>query len=112
MAGARTLGWLFFSMAKFLLIVGGIVLAIKVFAFPDYVHRYRLAIEVDTPDGLKRAANIIEVKRKDVRFTSMGKYSFDVHGEAVFLDLGNGRNVIALLAHGPRALPGAIRSIG
>jgi hypothetical protein len=74
-------------------------------AFPSYTHRYRLTIEIDTPDGVRSGSSVIEVTRKDVRWIliAQGRYEFHVRGEAVFVDLGAGRNVIALLAHGPRA---------
>jgi len=72
-------------------------------AFPSYTHRYRLTIEIDTPDGVRTGSSVIEVTRKDVRWVliAQGRYEFQVRGEAVFVDLGGGRNVIALLATGP-----------
>jgi hypothetical protein len=74
-------------------------------AFPTYTHRFKLTVEVDTPDGRKSASSVIEVARKDVRwiFFAQGQYEFRLRGEAVFVDLGGKRNVVALLAHGPRA---------
>ncbi len=93
-----------FDVVKYpIALVGGILLA-KAIVFPDYVHRYRLAIEVDTPDGLKRAANVIQIERNDMRwFLIAGRYETYIRANAVFLDLGHGKNVMALLAHGPRA---------
>lgn len=104
-AAARTLWQFFYSVGKFLLIAAAIVLTIKAFTFPDYVHRYRLAIEVDTPDGLKRASSVIEIKRSDFRWVliAQGQYEFRVRADAVFVDLGRGKHVIALLAFGPWA---------
>lgn len=105
MRGPARHGRFVFSVTKFLLIAAAIVLTIKAFTFPDYVHRYRLAIEVDTPDGLKRGSSVIEVKRTNVQWIRIGhgKFEFRVRGGAVFLDLGRGKHVIALLAHGSRA---------
>jgi len=82
----------------------GVVLYLGVtFAFPSYTHRYRLTIEIDTPEGVRSGSSVIEVTRKDVRLLRFGgaRYTFHERGEAVFVDLGGGRNVIALLATGP-----------
>jgi hypothetical protein len=75
------------------------------FAFPSYTHRYRLTIEIDTPEGVRSGSSIIEVTRRDVRWVpiAQGRFTFDVRGEAAFVDLGGNRNVIALLAHGSTA---------
>ncbi len=80
-----------------------IYLAIS-FAFPTYTHRYRLTIEIDTPEGVRSGSSVIEVIRKDVRWIliAQGRFEFHVRGEAVFIDLGANRNVIALLTHGSR----------
>ncbi|HZO45640.1 MAG TPA: hypothetical protein VFB68_07085 [Xanthobacteraceae bacterium] len=75
------------------------------FAFPTYTHRYRMTVEIDTPDGIRSGSSVIEVKRKDYRWLLFipGRYEYSVRGEAVLVDLGDGRNVIALLAKGPHA---------
>lgn len=36
-------------------------------AFPNHTHRYRLAIEVNTPDGLRSGSSVIEVESADNR---------------------------------------------
>jgi hypothetical protein len=74
-------------------------------AFPDYAHRYRLTVEVDTPDGLRNGSSVIEVERKDFGWAPAPgpRYEYRVRGEAVFVDLGAGRNVVAVLAHGDNA---------
>jgi hypothetical protein len=59
-------------------------------------HKYRLTVEVETPGGLKSASGIIGV------FPDRG-YGRSGHtiarGDAVFVDLGGGKNLVALLAH-------------
>lgn len=91
---------------KFLaiLVAVGVALYLGVtFAFPSYTHRYRLTIEIDTPEGVRSGSSVIEVTRKDARLLRFGgaRFTFHVRGEAVFVDLGANRNMIALLATGP-----------
>jgi hypothetical protein len=91
---------------KLLGIIAAVALALYLgvtLAFPSYTHRYRLTIEIDTPEGARSGSSVIEVTRKDVRWVliAQGRYTFREHGDAVFVDLGAGRNVIALLATGP-----------
>lgn len=77
-----------------------------VWSFPTYSHRYRLTVEIDTPEGVRSGSSVIEVARIDdgwIPIRAGSRYTFRLRGEAVFVDLGGGRNVIALLAHGPKA---------
>jgi hypothetical protein len=64
-------------------------------------HKYRLAVEVETPEGVKSASGVIAV------FPDRG-YSRGGHtrigGDAVFVDLGGGKNLVALLAHLDKSL--------
>jgi hypothetical protein len=64
-------------------------------------HKYRLTVEVDTPDGVKSASGVLAV------FPDRG-YSRGGHtrtgGDAVFVDLGSGKNLVALLAHPDKSL--------
>jgi hypothetical protein len=59
-------------------------------------HKYRLTVEVQTPQGLKSAAGIISVHPD--RGYSRGGHTGS-KGDAVLVDLGGGRNLVALLAH-------------
>jgi hypothetical protein len=59
-------------------------------------HKYRLAVEVETPDGLKSASGVMSV-HPDRGYSRSG--STLTRGDAVFVDLGGGRNLVALLAH-------------
>src|ERR1051325_677921 len=92
---------------KLLGIIAAVALALYLgvtLAFPSYTHRYRLTIELDTPEGVRSGSSVIEVTRKDVRWIliAQGRHEFDVRGEAVFVDLGANRHVIAIMAHGAR----------
>jgi hypothetical protein len=73
------------------------------YSCPD--HRYRLTIEIDTPEGVKSGSSVIAVYASDVKWGLPEAKGFRsrITGEAVFVDLGSGRNVIALLAHGKGA---------
>ena len=59
-------------------------------------HKYRLAVEVDTPGGLKAASGVLSV-HPDRGYSRRGHTA--TKGDAVFVDLGGGRNLVALLAH-------------
>jgi hypothetical protein len=59
---------------------------------------------VETPGGIKSGSSVIDVRiQKQPEFGSSPPIVTYVKGEAVFVDLGDGRNLIALLASGPNA---------
>lgn len=65
---------------------------------PDY--RYRLTVEVDTPEGLKTGSSVIEVRQSLVRSGgSPANQAVErrVRGEAVAVDLPGGKTLFALL---------------
>lgn len=59
-------------------------------------HKYRLTVEVETPEGVKSASGVLAVHPD--RSYSRGGHTRTL-GDAVFVDLGGGRNLLALLAH-------------
>jgi hypothetical protein len=59
-------------------------------------HKYRLTLEVDTPDGVKAGSGIISV-HPDRGYSRQGHTG--IRGDAVLVDLGGGKNLVALLAH-------------
>jgi len=59
-------------------------------------HKYRLTVEVDTPDGIKSASGVMAVHPD--RSYSRGGHT-QTKGDAVLVDLGGGKNLVALLAH-------------
>ena len=94
------------------------VLAIVVFLagaywilFPTHSYRYRLTIAAEVDDKLVRASSVIEVSMtKQPQFVAhVPAYHTEVSGDAIFLDLGNGRNVVALLAFGPTGSAGHLQ---
>lgn len=59
-------------------------------------HKYRLTVEVETPDGRKSASGVMAV-HPDRSYSRRGQTR--TVGDAVFVDLGAGQNLVALLAH-------------
>jgi hypothetical protein len=59
-------------------------------------HKYRLAIEVETPEGRKSASSVVAV-HPDRSYARRGQTR--TLGDAIFVDLGQGKNLVALLAH-------------
>ncbi|MES1147976.1 MAG: hypothetical protein ABUL53_02215, partial [Bradyrhizobium guangdongense] len=59
-------------------------------------HKYRLTVEVETPQGRKSAHGIVAV-HPFRGYSGIGPTR--TVGDAVFVDLGDGRNLVALLAH-------------
>ena len=59
--------------------------------------RYKLTLSVDTPDGVKTGFNVVELDYFAVKFPMEGE-GHKTHGQALYLDLGQGRRpLIALL---------------
>lgn len=72
---------------------------------PTLTYRYKLTIEVDTPDGIKAGSSVFEESlqnNRDASWATIESRGFDsrIRGDAVFIDLGRGKAVIGLLARG------------
>ena len=67
---------------------------------PD--HKFRLVVEVETPEGVKSTAGVYSVTpNRSYGGSNTGESSGPkTQGDALFVDLGGGRNVVALLAVG------------
>ena len=59
-------------------------------------HKYRLSVEIDTPGGVKSGSGVMAVQ-PDRGYSRGG--ATRTKGDAIFVDLGGGKNLIALLAH-------------
>lgn len=84
---SRVSGTIFTTLAAVVLSACGLLSS----SLPTY--RYRLTIEVDTPDGIRTGSSVYEVKtsRTSQFFpASPNHLSFKVRGEAVVVDLPNG----------------------
>lgn len=73
------------------------------FIYPTYTYRYRMTLEVDVRGETKSGSSVIEVylSKQPGFLSEVPSVATTVNGEAVFVDLGKGQNVIALLASGP-----------
>lgn len=66
---------------------------------PD--HKYRLTVTVETPAGTKSASGILSVRpNRTYGGTGSGSSFPQTKGDALALDLGGGRMLVALLAYG------------
>jgi hypothetical protein len=59
-------------------------------------HKYRLTVEVETPEGIKSASGVMAVT-PDRGYSRHGHTQ--TSGDALYVDLGGGKNLLALLAH-------------
>ncbi len=62
--------------------------------------RFRVTAEITTPDGVRTGSSVLQSSF----YRTVGAVSgatAKLRGEAVFIELGAGRNVVVLLAHGP-----------
>ena len=64
-------------------------------------HKYRLSVEVETPGGIKSASGVLAV-HPDRGYSRGGQTR--TAGDAVYVDLGGGKNLVALLAHVDKAI--------
>lgn len=66
---------------------------------PD--HKYRLTLEVETPAGLKSASGVVSVHpNRGYGGTGSGSSGPRTKGDAVVVDLGGSKTLVALLAFG------------
>jgi len=71
-------------------------------AYPTYTYRFRLSIAAAVGGATKTASSVIEVDTVLQPGSPMfSPVRNDVHGDAVFLDLGEKGNVVALLGCNP-----------
>jgi hypothetical protein len=91
-----------------LAIVGTVILAPAFVYFgykllyPTYTYRYRLSVEVETPDGLRSGSSVVEIRYQMFpKLLTERDHISRVFGESVFVDLGQGKNLVGLLASVP-----------
>lgn len=84
-------------------------------AFPTQSLRYRLTVEVETPEGIKTGSSVIEVRySQGMALGDVSGFQSRIWGEAVYIDLGQRGNLVVTLtrsesgrktARGPSELP-------
>ncbi len=89
-------------MLGFVLVIAGLIISWKLI-FPTYTYRYRMTVTVEFEGKNYSGASVIEVrlKRQPKISSEVPRVATEVDGEAVFVDLGSGRNIFAALASGP-----------
>ena len=96
----RTLGIIAFGLV---LLIGGGVVWYKL-SYPTYTYRYRMTVEVIVDGVMRSGSSVVEIKiQTQPAAGSVPPIYPYVSGEAVVVDLGNGRNLFALLADGSNA---------
>ena len=82
------------------LLLGAIYIADQIrIGRPD--HKYRLTMEVDTPAGVRSVAGILSVRpNRNYGGTGSGSSVPQTRGDALLAELGEGRNLVLLLAYG------------
>lgn len=63
----------------------------------SFIYRYRLSLEVATPEGLKRGSGVLQVHAFDYRGLAGDRGGAETYGEAVAVDLGPRGSLFALL---------------
>jgi hypothetical protein len=90
--------WLFVTVA-----VTAALLFAALDLWPGYTNRFRVTIEVDTPDGIKSGSSVWET---DISQSGCWgpveacKLVRSAKGDAIFVDLGRGRNLVGILGWG------------
>jgi hypothetical protein len=85
-------------------VLGVGALAFRLWWGPTYSYAYRLTLEIDTPQGPLSASNVYRVTQTPGPDSLSGLNNSGsapkVTGEAIFADLGAGRNALLLMTHG------------
>jgi hypothetical protein len=78
----------------------------------DLTYRYRLNVIFDTPDGIKTGSAVHESRLTDGRetryFGSLSGLGISMDAEAVFVDLGQGKNAVMTMASIQYAAPSVV----
>jgi len=93
----------FGTLAGVLLVIVFGVSACWNMAYPTNSFRYRLTVEVETPEGVKSGSSVIEVtERAQPRFGDAPSSQMSIKGEAVTVNLGSRGQIFVLLKNGSR----------
>jgi hypothetical protein len=84
-------------------IIAAFLIAAVAYVWSPYTNRFRLTIEVETPDGIKSGSSVLETMYFEsgcwgpVEACGVRRRA---KGEAIFVDLGGGRNLVGILGWG------------
>ena len=86
------------------------ILALGVMAgcslFADvHTYRYRLTVEVETPQGVRSGSSVIESSASESNGLNGRQVRSELHGEAVAIDMADGTTLFALLDAGEDTAP-------
>lgn len=86
-----------------ILLVTGAYVAFRL-SHPTFTHRYRLSVDVEVDGKIRSGSSVVEVSVQEESVPGRGRLLVpSVRGEAAFVDLGQGRNVVALLSFPARS---------
>jgi hypothetical protein len=73
------------------------------FKYPTYTYRYRMTVEVNSGGEVRSGSSVIEVnaRRQPQFLPEVGPFERWTLGQAVFIELPGGKNIVALLVSGP-----------
>ena len=82
--------------------VFGAIYGVYKWNYPTYAYRYRMTVEVEVDGQMKTGSGVIEgwVSRQPQFLPDVSLIQTGDRGDAVFVDLGDNRNLVALLAQG------------
>lgn len=82
--------------------IGAAALAAREYFLKNSVIRYRMTVEVDTPEGAKSGSSVVEAKViRQLPLMGSDGVVYRIHGEAAVVDLPGGQALFALLGNEP-----------
>lgn len=70
-----------------------------------HTYRYRLTVEVETPQGVRSGSSVIESSASESNGLNGSQVHSELHGEAVAIDMPDGETLFALLDAGENSAP-------
>jgi hypothetical protein len=85
-----------------IIVAMAVVVGLYKLKYPTYTYRYRMTVEVDAGGEVRSRSSVIEVSvtRVPQITTEVGPFERSAQGQAVFIELPAGKNIVALLASG------------
>lgn len=100
--------WVWIFPAVFVLLIAAAAIWLRGFyaQYQTYTYRYRMTVNVQVGTQIHSGSSVIEVRLRQTPKLLYEDLSLvpSAVGEAVFVDLGGSRNVVALLTSGPTGL--------